>query len=186
MELPSKVLEQIAFNTRPKIEEQMFIIMDKSIHEEPLPQPFQTNNEQFTLAVTFLPGYNGIFSVTDKNNKFYFAKSITDDGFLPITLSPGAYEIESLNFEIKRIIIDEEHFTGTEHPFTTKPIFSTLGSIIEVSRQGTLISFLPNDSLRNFYDLMQLHYIKNITFHPIQSTYYPLIKFTSKVISLKE
>ena len=30
MELPSKLLEQIAFNTRAKIEEHMLIIMDKS------------------------------------------------------------------------------------------------------------------------------------------------------------
>ena len=28
--LPSKILEQIAFNTRPKIEEHMLIVMDKS------------------------------------------------------------------------------------------------------------------------------------------------------------
>ena len=41
-ELPSKLLEQIAFNTRPKIEERMLIVMDKSTHEEHLSQPFQT------------------------------------------------------------------------------------------------------------------------------------------------
>ena len=29
MELPSKILEQIAFITRPKIEEDMLIVMDK-------------------------------------------------------------------------------------------------------------------------------------------------------------
>ena len=33
MELPSKLLEQIAFNTRPKIEEHTLIDMDKSTHE---------------------------------------------------------------------------------------------------------------------------------------------------------
>ena len=30
MELPSEILEQIAFNTRPKKEEHMLIVMDKS------------------------------------------------------------------------------------------------------------------------------------------------------------
>ena len=44
MELPSKILEQIAIITRPKIEENMLIVMDKSTHEEHLFQPFQTNN----------------------------------------------------------------------------------------------------------------------------------------------
>ena len=94
MELPSKLLEQIAFNTRPKIEEHMLIVMDKSTHEEHLSHPLQTNNKQFKIAVTFLTRYNGIFNVTSKNNKFYFTKSINDeDGYIKITILPGAYEI---------------------------------------------------------------------------------------------
>ena len=44
MELPSKLLEQIAFNTRPKIEEHMLIVLDKSTHQEDLSQPLQINN----------------------------------------------------------------------------------------------------------------------------------------------
>ena len=100
MELPSKLLEQIAFNTRPKIEEHMLIVMDKSTHEEHLFQPLQTNNKLFKIAVTFLTGYNGSFNVTDKNNKFYFKKAIKDEDLIQITIPPGAYEIESLNNEI--------------------------------------------------------------------------------------
>ena len=70
MELPSKILERIAFNTRAKIEEHMLVVMDESRHEEHLSQPLQTINEQFEIAVTFLTGYNGIFNVTNSNNKF--------------------------------------------------------------------------------------------------------------------
>ena len=44
--------------------------MDKSTHEEHLHQPVQTNNKQFKNAMTFLTGYNGIFNVTNSNNKF--------------------------------------------------------------------------------------------------------------------
>ena len=54
MELPSKILEQIAFNTRSKIEEHMLIVTDKSTPEKHLSQPLQTNNKQFKIAVTFL------------------------------------------------------------------------------------------------------------------------------------
>ena len=72
MELPTKLLEQIAFNTRPKIEEHVLIVMDRSTHEEHLFQPLQKNNKQFKIAVAFLTGYNGIFNVTNENNKFYF------------------------------------------------------------------------------------------------------------------
>ena len=71
MELPIKILEQIAFNTRPKIKEHMLIVMDKSTHEEHLSQPLQTNTKQFKIAVTFLTGYNGIFNVKNSNIRFF-------------------------------------------------------------------------------------------------------------------
>ena len=54
MELPSEILQQIAFNTRPKIEEQMLIVIAKSTHEEHLTQPLQTHIKQFKIAVTFV------------------------------------------------------------------------------------------------------------------------------------
>ena len=77
-------------------------------------------------------------------------KSITDEvGFVQITIPPGAYEIEALNNEIKRIIIDEEHYTEANYPFKIKPNFSTLGSIIEISLQGPIISFMFDDSIRD-------------------------------------
>ena len=40
-ELPSKVLEQCAFNTRHKTEEHVLVDMDKSTHNEHLLQPLQ-------------------------------------------------------------------------------------------------------------------------------------------------
>ena len=149
MELPSKNLEQIAFNTRSKIEEHMLIVMDKSTHEEHLSQPLQTNNKQIKIAVAFLTGYNGILKGTTSNNKFYFIKSVTDvDGYIQITIPPGAYEIESLNNEIERIIIDKEQFTESNYPFTIKPTFSTLGFIIETSTQRPVNTFVPDDSIK--------------------------------------
>ena len=44
MELPSKRLEQNAFITRPKREQHMSIVTDKSAHNEHFSQPLQTNN----------------------------------------------------------------------------------------------------------------------------------------------
>ena len=150
MKSPSKLIEQIAFNTRPKIEEHMLIVMDKSIHEDHLYQPLQTINIQFKVAVTFLTGYNGIFNVTNRNNNFYFMNSITDeDGLIQITIPPGAYETESLNMEIKRNLIDESHFGEANYPFTIKTNFSTLGFIIQISPQGPIISFMFDDSMRD-------------------------------------
>ena len=82
MELPSKILEHIAPNTRPKIDEHMLIVMDKSIQEEHLSQPLQTNNKQLKIAVTFLTGYNGIFNVTNSNNNFFSRKQLLTETIL--------------------------------------------------------------------------------------------------------
>ena len=150
MEFPSKLLEQIGRITRPKIEEHMLIVLDKSTHEEHVFQPLQTNSKQFKIAVTFLTAYNGFFKVTNGNNNFYFKKTITnEDSFIKITKPPGAYEIESKDNEIKRIFIHEGHYSGNEYSFTIKPNFSTLGYIIQIQPQGPIISFMFDDNIRD-------------------------------------
>ena len=55
-----------------------------------------------------------------------------------------------MNDEIKRIIIDKEHYTEANYPFTIKPNFSTLGSTITSSPQGPILGFVFNDSIGNF------------------------------------
>ena len=147
MELPGKLLEQIAFNTRPKIEEHMLIVLDKSTHEEHLFQPLQTNNKQFKIAVTFLSAYNGIFNVTTRNNNFYFKKQLFDENFIQIRIAEGAYELKNLNKEIKRNIIDKEHYTEANYPLSIKQNFSTLGAIVEIKPQGAIIGFVFDDSI---------------------------------------
>ena len=154
MELPSNLLEQMAFNSIRIFEDHLLIVMKKSTLEKHLSQPLQTNNKQFKIAVTLQTGYNGIFKVTNENNKFYFRKTITyGDGFIQITIPPGAYEIETLNNEIKKIIIDEEHYTESNYPFTIQPNFSALGSFIKISPEGPIISFMFDDSVRDLLGL---------------------------------
>ena len=149
MELPSKISEQISFNTGLKIQEHMLIVVDKSTHEEHLSHALQNNNKQYKNAVTFLTGDNGFSNVTNSNIKFHFMKLNTDDiGSVQITIPPVAYDVESLNNQIKRIINDEGHYTEAYYPFTMKPSFSTLGCIIEISPQEPIISFMLNDSIR--------------------------------------
>ena len=147
MELPNKLLQQTALNTRPKIEEHMLTVMIKSTHEEHLSEPLQTNNKQFKIAVTFLSAYNGIFNVTNSNNKFYFKKAIKDEVFIKIRIPPGAYEKESLDDEIRRIISEKGHYSESDYPFRIKPNFSTLGSIVKTLTPGPQISFVFDDSI---------------------------------------
>ena len=73
------MLEQIAFNTRPKIEKHMMIVMELYTHEEHLSQQLQIHTKQFKITVTFLTGYNGIFKATNKKTKLYFTISNNDD-----------------------------------------------------------------------------------------------------------
>ena len=171
MELPSEFLEQIAYIARSKIEEHMLIFMDKSTHEEDLFQSLQTNDKQFKKIVTFLSRYNGFFNVTNTNKKFYFMKTITDDdGFVQFTIPPGAYKIKSLSDEIKRIIIDEGHFTEANYPFTIKPIFSTLGSTTEISPQRPIISFKFDVSIKDFlgFNARTLYEEYNLSNNPVK------------------
>ena len=148
MDLPGKLLEQKAYNTRPKIEEHMLNIMDKSTQEEHLLQPVQTNNKQFKIAVTLLSAYNGKFNVTNTNNRFYSKKSLIEEDFIQIRIPEGGYEIESLNDEIRGTFIDGEHYTEAKYPFKTKRKFSTLGSIIEIL-QPAMIGFVYDNSIGN-------------------------------------
>ena len=98
-----------------------------------------------------MTGYNGIFNVTKINNKFNFTVSIQDDNFNQITTPPGAYEIESLTNEIKRIISEETYFTGANYPFAIKSTFSTFDSIIKIKSNfiGCQNSFVHDDSIRD-------------------------------------
>ena len=54
-----------------------------------------------------------------------------------------------MNDEIKRTIIDKKHYTEANYSFTIKPNFSTLGSIIEISPQGPIRSFMFDNSIRD-------------------------------------
>ena len=188
MELPSKLLEQKAFNTRSRIGEHMLIVMDKSTHGEHLSQHLQTHNRQFKIAVTFLTGYNGIFNITNSNNNVYFKNTITnEEDFIQKTIPQGAYEIESLNKAIRRIIIDKGHYTENEYPFTVKATSSTLVSIAEIKPQGAIIGFVFQDSIRSLLGLHEtILYKKYIIYQKILLILYHLIIFSLKQILLKD
>ena len=151
MELPTEILEQIANITRPKIEEHMLNVLDKSTHEVHLSQQLQIINKQYNLIVTFLTGYNGISIDSNSIKRFCFTVSINDDGFNVFFVFIGACELESSNDEIKRIFIQDSYFTEENYPFIIKPKVSTLGTIIEIQPNfiGTQISFVHDDTFRD-------------------------------------
>ena len=52
-----------------------------------------------------------------------------------------------MNNEIKRIIIDEGHYSENICPFNIKLNFPTLGSILEITQTGPIISFVMENSM---------------------------------------
>ena len=116
MELQSKFLEEMDFNTRASTEEHMLIAMDKSIHEENFSQSLQTNNEQFKVAVTFLTSYNDVFDVTSKKFQFSFTSVFEVAENSTISILPGANELQSLIVEIRRIILEEGRKSEENYP----------------------------------------------------------------------
>ena len=74
-----------------------------------------------------------------------------------------------MNDENKRIIIDEEHYTEANYPFKIKPNFSTLGSIIGISLQGPIISFMLDDSIKDLlaFQAITFHEEYNLSTNPV-------------------
>ena len=64
------------------------------------------------------------------------------------------------------IIIDEEYFTESDYPFTIKPNFSTLGSVIEYQPQGPIIGFAFDDSVRNLLEFHETILFKDFNLSP--------------------
>ena len=148
----------------------MLIVMDKPAHEEILIPPIQTKNIKHIITVTFPTGYNGIFRKKTKNNNFYFATSITyKDGFIERESSPAASELEILNEQSNRNIIEQGHFTEKKFPFLLKSNFWTLGSIVDISRTEPLLSFVQDDSIRDLlgFDPVIKFEKRNLSSNPV-------------------
>ena len=77
--------------------------------------------------------------------------------------------MESLNLEIKRIIIDEGHITETFYPFSIKPNFSTLGSIIENTNPNLFIDFTYDNTILDLlgFNAIILEDEYNLSPHPV-------------------
>ena len=170
MELPSKISEQIAFITRPKLEEHMLVVMDRFIHDEHLSQLLKTNKKQFKNAVTFLTGYNGISTLLTKTINFILQNQLRRMilMLLPCWRVPTN---DSLNDENIKIINKEGYFTEENYPFVIKPNFSTLGSIIEIKPNfiGSQVGFIHDKSIGvlSGFDSVVIYEKRNFSPEPV-------------------
>ena len=70
MKLPSKIVEQLGFNKKPKTEEHVLFALEKSTYEKQIYQPLENNNKQVKISVTFLTSFDSISNVIDRNSSF--------------------------------------------------------------------------------------------------------------------
>ena len=77
--------------------------------------------------------------------------------------------LQDWNNDKKRINIDEALYTESNYRFTIKPNFSTLWSIIEISTQGPVITFAPDDSITDLLGFIKttLHEEYNLSPVPV-------------------
>ena len=71
-----------------------------------------------------------------------------------------------MNNEIKRIVNNEEHYTESNYPFTIKPNVSTLGSIIEISTEGPVKTFVTIDSIKDLLGFNRTTIYEEYNFSP--------------------
>ena len=67
------------------------------------------------------------------------------------------------------IIIEEGHYSEIEYSFPNKPNFSTLGPIIEISIQGPIITFVPDNSIRDLlgFNKTTIYEEYKLSFNPV-------------------
>ena len=85
-----------------------------------------------------------------------------------------------MNDETKRIILDKGHDSENDYPFTIKPNFNTLGSIIKSEPQGPIISFWFEDSSRNL-----LEFNETILYKEYNQSTYPVDIISTDNISIE-
>ena len=81
-------------------------------------------------------------------------------------------------------MIEEGHFTEADYLFKIKAIFSTLGSITKISRQEPLISFLPDDSIRDLlrFNAVALFEEYNLSPNPVDILSFDHINIECNII----
>ena len=69
------------------------------------------------------------------------------------------------------MIAGKEHYSELIFPFTIKPNFSALGSSIEISTQGPVITFVTDDSIRDLLGLNKTTIYEefNLPANPVES-----------------
>ena len=139
-----KILSEIEKNTRPLPQIPLEVKYNTNYHRMNLTDSIDLSDGNYVIGVTSFNTYNSIFNVTSKNNRFIYYDSVM--GMKEIILLPGAYEIDQINAEISRQIMNESILS--ESPITIEADTSTLRSIIRL-KDSFSVDFTFSNTLRD-------------------------------------
>jgi transcriptional accessory protein Tex/SPT6 len=124
-----------------------------------------SNNRRYEAAFFLLETFNTIPNVTNENNNFTYS---TDEGktWKSIKLKKEAYEIEQINNEIQRQMVESgDYDMVNDSMFINISIFASLLSAIEVSNPSYKINFDVENSIgpllgfdRKYYQLVIIYH----------------------------
>ena len=120
-------LKQIEINTAHKRSYSLILSSNSTDFTTVLDNPIQLGCDNWTAGLINLETYNSIPNITSTNNAFTYS---TDSGtsWKTVTLSTGAYEIDSINSEIERLMQ-----TNGDSGIEILANVATLGSVINIA-----------------------------------------------------
>ena len=105
-------------------------------------------NKEYEAALLSINLYNSIPNITEDNNIFKYS---IDNGstWKTISLEKGSYELQAINDEIQRIMIQNGDFdtNNNEAYITISPHISELKSIIHISNETYVVDFNTENSI---------------------------------------
>jgi len=137
VELKNTVIDQFRQATSKRDSYMFSVSGTTSDFKTTIPKVNLNSNLDYEIALIRFDAYNTIYNITDVNNKFRYNNG---SAWKIITISPGAYEIDGINTEIRRQMKMNNDFDNSDpvnpkYYFNLYPNLSTLKSIIDLTNK---------------------------------------------------
>ena len=105
-------------------------------------------NKDYEAALLSINLYNSIPNITEKNNIFKYSID-SGDTWKTLSLNKGSYELQAINDEIQRRMIENDDFDSIkkEHYITISANISELKSIVEITNDSYLVDFTTENTI---------------------------------------
>jgi hypothetical protein len=153
------------------------------------PTPIKLNpNRNYEIGLQYLTTSNYLVNISEKNNKFIYS---VDGGvkYITIKIETGAYEITSLESEIKRQMTLNKHYNANSTPssyyINIGVKLETFHSFIDITDDKYKVDFTKPNTIRELlgFESKLLGKGYNISDNTVQITKSPIMTLHSDLIS---